>query len=207
MKTVGILGGIASGKSEVTRIFAELGAIVFDADRVGHEVLRKPAIKEQIRQRFGSEIFDASDEVNRRQLARLVFADDAEGRSGLADLEKITHPEIRQQLVEERNRIKQDRDIPMLVLDAPVMIRAGWLAECDHILYVEASRPNRLARALTRGWSESEFDAREARQEGLDKKRKLAEYIVNNDQDLLHLRTQVLEVWDQILDPDQPSPR
>lgn len=199
MKTVGILGGIASGKSEVTRILSELGAVIFDGDRAGHEVLHYPAVKERIREQFGSEVFDPQGEVDRRRLAAVVFAATPTGHAALAELERITHPQIRARLDQQRNGHLKDGNIPLLVLDAPVMIRAGWLAECDHVLFVESSRANRLARAKCRGWSEAEFDAREARQEKLDEKRKLADYIVNNDQDLPHLRTQVLAVWDELL--------
>lgn len=199
MKTVGILGGIASGKSEVTRILGELGAVIFDGDRAGHEVLHYPAVKEQIREQFGSEVFDPQGEVDRRRLASIVFADTPTGHDALAELEQITHPKIRERLDQERNGHLKDGNIPLLVLDAPVMIRAGWLAECDQVLFVQSSRENRLARAKKRSWSEMEFDAREARQEKLDEKHKLADYIVNNDQDLPHLRRQVLAVWDDLL--------
>lgn len=203
MKIVGILGGIASGKSEVTRMLAELGAVVFDGDRAGHEVLRQPDVKEQIRERFGCEVFGPEGEIDRRTLAAVVFQDTPEGQSALSDLEQITHPKIRERLIREIKSHQLDGHIPMMVLDAPVMIKAGWLSDCDHILFVEASRETRLARAKARGWSESEFAAREAKQEKLDEKRKLAEYIVNNDQDLPHLRTQVLETWDRMIRPDE----
>ncbi|MEX1040743.1 MAG: dephospho-CoA kinase [Pirellulaceae bacterium] len=200
MKTVGILGGIASGKSEVTRILSELGAAIFDGDRAGHEVLRNPAVKERIRQQFGSEVFDPEGEVDRRRLAAVVFANTPEGPAALTKLERITHPKIREMLDQQRICYLKAGNVPLLVLDAPVMIKAGWLADCDHVLFVQSSRENRLARAKDRAWSELEFDAREARQENLDEKRELADDIVNNDQDLPHLRRQVLAVWDDLLD-------
>lgn len=196
MKTIGVLGGIASGKSTATNILRELGAEVFDADKAGHRVLEMPEVKEEIRARFSSAVFDDQGQVSRPKLAAVVFGDSPEHRQALADLEKISHPQIGRQLQESRNQAR-DRGVSAFVLDAPVMIKAGWIDNCDHVLFIDASRETRLKRALTRNWTENEFDNREATQEELDVKRQHADFVIPNEGDLFQLRDKLEAFWRQ----------
>ena len=94
MKILGILGGVASGKSTVARQFAQLGAAVLDADRAGHEVLRLPEIEAAARRRWGEEAFGPDGRIDRQRLACIVFAPGPKGRREREFLEQLTHPEI-----------------------------------------------------------------------------------------------------------------
>ncbi|MEW4562170.1 dephospho-CoA kinase [Bremerella sp. JC770] len=194
MKTIGILGGIASGKSAATNELRQLGAVVFDADKAGHRVLEMPQVKEEIRARFSSAVFDAQGNVLRPKIAELVFGDTDAHRQALADLEKISHPRIGQQLEAARKQAEVDGALAFVV-DAPVMIKAGWIRHCDYILYVDATREKRLKRALARNWTENEFDIREAAQEELEVKRKLADTEIPNNDDLSQLQAAVRAFW------------
>src|SRR5262245_40039116 len=98
MKIVGLLGGIGSGKSTVAEMFRQLGAAVLDADKTGHEVLRQPAIRAAIGGRWGQAVIGPDGEIDRKALAKIVFAPPPEGPRELAELERITHPEIRNRL-------------------------------------------------------------------------------------------------------------
>ena len=98
MKLIGLLGGVASGKSMVAEMFRRLGAEVLDADRVGHEVLRMPAVRAAVGGRWGKDVIGPDGEVNRPALAKIVFAPPPDGPRELAELERITHPEIRRRL-------------------------------------------------------------------------------------------------------------
>ncbi len=196
MKTIGILGGIASGKSAATTILQQLGAEVFDADKAGHRVLELPEVKREIRARFSDSVFDTQGNVSRPKLAALVFGDTAEHQQALADLEKISHPRIGQEFVDSRNQAEQ-RGVKAFVLDAPVMIKAGWIDRCDHVLFIDASRETRLNRALARNWTENEFDIRESAQEELDVKRHYADFVIPNEGDLSQLRDEVEAFWRQ----------
>lgn len=194
MKTIGVLGGIASGKSAATHVLKELGAEVFDADRAGHCVLEDPVAKEEIRARFSSAVFDSEGNVSRPKLAAIVFGDSAEHKKALADLEKISHPRIGEELRKARNQARE-RGVRAFVVDAPVMIKAGWIESCDHVLFIDASRESRLKRALARNWTENEFDIRESAQEELDIKRRYADFVIPNDGDLSQLRDEVAAFW------------
>jgi dephospho-CoA kinase len=195
---IGLLGGIASGKSLVADCLEQLGAAVLDADRMGHEVLRVPEVREAIRQRWGEQVF-ADGEVNRQALAKIVFDPSPKGRDSLQYLEQLTHPKIGQLLEQEAEALAATGRHQALVLDAPVMLEAGWHTLCDHLLFVDAPREARLARALARGWTEADFSAREAAQESLDVKRRHADAIIDNSGSTESTRAQVTRLWHSLI--------
>src|SRR5258708_38301202 len=129
MKVVGLLGGVASGKSLVARQLCDLGAGLLDGDRAGHEVLRLPEVERLVRQRWGNEVFAADGRVDRRALARIVFAPPPDGPRELEHLERITHPKITHRLREQAAALAAE-GLPAAVLDAPVMLKAGWNEFC-----------------------------------------------------------------------------
>ncbi|MGY8769630.1 MAG: dephospho-CoA kinase [Pirellulales bacterium] len=194
---IGILGGIASGKSQVAQMLAELGAEVLDADQVGHQVLLAPEIRSAVEKRFGSLVFGPDHQIDRQRLASIVFGEDEESKQALLDLEKITHPAIGEKLAEKIIEIRQNDSTPAIVLDAPVMLKAGWNRYCDSILFVATEHQDRAGRAAERGWSQAEFDAREANQENLEDKQKMADYVLYNTGTLDTLRQQVKQFWAQ----------
>lgn len=196
MKTIGVLGGIASGKSAATSILREFGAEVFDADKAGHQVLDMPEVREEIRERFSSTVFDDQGKISRPKLAKLVFGPEPEHREALLALEKISHPRIAK-LLSDAQAHAASRGVPAFVVDAPVMIKAGWISQCDYVLFIEASREVRLARALARKWTENEFDIREGSQEKLEVKRQHADFVISNENDLSQLRDEIQAFWRQ----------
>lgn len=194
---IGLLGGIASGKSFVAQEFARLGAGVLDADRAGHDALRDPEIQTAVRNRWGNHVFTAEGEVDRAALGRIVFAPGERGAAELRYLESLTHPVIGR-LVAEQARQMAEKGVPAIVLDAPVMMKAGWDKICDKIVYVDASHDVRLARAKARGWTDDEFRRREATQEALDVKRSRADVVFDNSTSPEAIRTQVATFWQSL---------
>lgn len=208
MQVIGILGGVASGKSAVTRMLAELGCGVLDADRAGHEALRQPEIKQAIRHRWGEAVFDADGEIDRQAVAKIVFAPpvaESETRAGgertrqINDerkfLERLTHGRIAAALKRQADAMAAESRVAAIVLDAAVLLEAGWDAMCDVLVFVDAPAHTRRERARSRGWSEAEFAAREAAQESLEVKRQRADFEIDNSGDLEHLRGQVERFW------------
>src|SRR5215218_2373020 len=124
MKILGLLGGVASGKSTVANMFRDLGAAVLDADRAGHEILRMPAIRAAVGGRWGSTVVGPDGEIDRKAVAKIVFAPPPDGPRELAELERITHPEIRKRLLAEAEQLAQT-GVPVVILDAPVMLKSG----------------------------------------------------------------------------------
>lgn len=198
MLIIGLLGGIGSGKSTVADMFRELGAVNIDADRIGHQILLQADVKASARQRWGEDVFDARGELDRRKLAGRVFADPDDRTAGgareLQFLKSLTHPLIGKE-IERQVREFQELDKPLVVFDAPLLLEANWDPIVDQTVFVDAPRPIRLARVLHRGWTESEFDAREAAQLGVEEKRLRADWIVDNAGSLDATLDQVREIW------------
>lgn len=197
-RIVGLLGGIASGKSLVAAQLVALGAGLLDADAAGHEVLLRADVREAIRRRWGDGVFDATGHVVRPALARLVFADTPEGRADLTHLEQITHPLIGE-VLRERAITMADSGTPLIVLDAPVMLKAGWDKLCDVLLFVDSPLEVRRERARSRGWSDAEFAAREARQEPVEEKRRLADFVVDNSGSAGGTNLQITRLWPSLV--------
>jgi dephospho-CoA kinase len=198
LRIVGLLGGVASGKSLVARQLAELGAGVLDADRAGHEVLRLAEVREAALARWGAGILGADGQLDRGKLAEIVFASPPEGSREREYLERITHPEIGRLLEHEARRMAAE-GCRVAVLDAPLLLEAGWDKLCSRLVFVDAPRQLRLARARARGWSEREFADREGVQESLDRKRSRADVVVDNSGSPEQTRAQVESLWRSLL--------
>lgn len=194
MKIIGLLGGIASGKSLVAKEFCRLGAATLDGDRAGHEVLRLTQVKQCIHARWGDAVFAADGEVDRQSLGRIVFEPSPEGRRELEYLEKLTHPRIGERLRRQAAELAA-AGRAIAVLDAPVMLKAGWDAFCDHVVFIDAPQEVRRARALARGWRQEEFAARESAQEPLQVKRARADFVIDNSGPAEETRSQVEALW------------
>jgi len=194
MKIIGLLGGIASGKSLVAEQFCRLGAGLLDGDRAGHEVLLLPEVEQLVRERWGNAVFAPDGHVDRKALGRIVFEPSDTGRRELEYLEKITHPRIGDRLRQQAADLAAaGRSIA--VLDAPVMLKAGWDTFCDHIVFVEAPEEVRRSRATARGWRQEDIAAREAVQEPLAIKRQHADFVIDNSGTRDQTSAQVDELW------------
>jgi dephospho-CoA kinase len=195
MHVIGLLGGVASGKSLVADGFARLSAVVLDADREAHEVLRQPEVVREIRRRWGEEVIGADGQVDRRALAAIVFGPPPDGPRALAELERIVHPRVRQSFDRRIDELRREGSCRAVVIDAPLLLEAGWGPMCDLTVFVDADRPLRLARARSRGWSEGEFSAREAAQLPAGEKRAKADIVIDNSGSPEETYAQVETVW------------
>lgn len=185
---IGLLGGIGSGKSQVAAAFARHGARIVAGDQLGQAALRDPDIRACVVSRWGENIADEQGEIDRRRLAAIVFADPAQRK----ELEAIVHPWIRRHIRAAVEEARNDPHVPMIVLDAAVMLEAGWNEVCDHLVFIEAPRAVRLERvAVQRGWSEKEVAEREEAQLPLTEKAVRADHVLDNSASLEHLNRQV----------------
>ncbi len=188
---VGLVGGIGAGKSQVAEAFARRGAQVISGDALAHAALREPAIKELVVSRWGQRLLDDKGEIQRRLLAEVVFADANERRA----LEAMVHPWIKERIRAEVEAARADTTIRLIVLDAAVMLEAGWHDVCDHLVFIEAPREVRLRRvAEQRGWTVQEVEAREAAQLPLTAKAAHADHTLDNSTSLERLDHQVADL-------------
>jgi dephospho-CoA kinase len=196
---VGIVGGIASGKSFVARQLEERGAAVVSADRWAHEVLKFEDVKQAVRQRWGDKVFGPDGEVDRPALAQIVFAPAPDGPRELKYLEQLTHPKIGELAREQIAELAVGRMSAAIVLDVPLMFESGWNRICDRIVFVDARPEVRQARARARGWTQEDFARREAAQESLETKRTCADVVIDNSGSPESTTAQIEQFWHSLV--------
>jgi len=198
MIIIGIAGGVASGKSVVATHLAGLGAHLFDADAIGHSVLREPATVEAARARWGTDVLDESGEIRRSAIAALVFGDSPEAIAELEFWEKCTHPRISERVRSKMDRLRASGACRVVILDAPVMFKAGWDAMCDSILFVDTPWELRWERARKRGWTQKQFKDRESSQYSIEEKRRRSSFVIDNSGTLDETYIQVARFWNSL---------
>jgi dephospho-CoA kinase len=201
MKTIGLVGGVASGKSLAAKFLVDLGAVHLDADRTGHDVLAEDTdVRQAIVDRWGAGIVATDNSIDRAAVARRVFAQTEGGAADRKFLESLLHPRIGRRLDQKRNEAAAAGKLAV-VLDAPLLLEAGWGKMCDVVLLIDSPRELRLFRAKTRGWDEAEFNRREAAQWPVEEKRRLGDVVIPNRGSSDELRTAIAHFWAQNIHP------
>lgn len=193
---VGLTGGIGAGKSTVAAILAELGAHVIDADRIGHEVYR-PGSEGfgRVVEAFGPGVVGADGSIDRRALGALVFADPA----ARARLNAIVHPLIAAEL-QRRLAAAPAEDRRPIVVEAAIMLEAGWRGLVDRVWVVSTRPENAVARVVaSRGLGAAEVERRLAAQMPDAERRRLADLVIENDGDPAALRREVEKAWQTLV--------
>lgn len=198
MITVGLLGPPASGKSLVASEFARLGAEVFDADEAAHRALDLPAIRAYLGRVFGGPVFPSTGEIDRKLIAKLVFEDTELSRERRRILERIIHRVVLQECLAAQQRYRQERR-PVFVIDAPLLLEAGWSTLCQRLVYVDTPTEIRYHRAGTRGWKPEDVDRRERWLISRSVKKVRADFVIDNSGSINNLREQVTDVWQSLI--------
>lgn len=197
VKTIGVTGGIGAGKSAAVRILAELGALVIDADRVGHDVYLPGTVGwGRVVADFGREVVAEDGSIDRKRLGARVFAD----RSALARLNAVVHPLIRDAIAA---RIAAARDATQpIVVEAALLIEAKWDTLVDE-LWLVVARPEVIEARLMaqRGMDRAAIAARMSAQLSVAERAAHADVIIDNSGSLAALRTQVARLWRERLAP------
>lgn len=194
-KVIGLTGGIGSGKSTVSQYLAELGAVILDADKVGHEAF-KPNTEAwyEVVATFGKQILTPGGEVNRKKLGEIVF----NNAESLSRLNQIMHPrmyDIIKAQIEEYRRQRAD----VVVLEAAVLLEANWTSLVDEVWVTVASEATVLKRIKQqRGLEETQTLARIRSQLSTEKRVKHADVVINNDGDRDEVQVKVNELWERL---------
>jgi len=195
--TIGLTGGIGSGKSTAAKILAELGAPAIDADKVGHEIYQPgaPAYQELV-DAFGDGILAPDRTINRRKLGPIVFADPA----ALKRLNSIVHPKMFARMREMVAAMRRAGETRPIVVEAAILVEANWQPLFDEIWLVTASRERVIERVeRDRGLKPEQTEARIRAQLSDDERRKYATSLIRNDGTLEELRAAVTGLWQEAL--------
>jgi len=192
MKVIGLTGGIGSGKSTVSQFLAELGAIIVDADKVGHEALKPGSeVWQQVVNEFGRSIVTVSDDIDRAKLGELVFAS-SEAR---ARLNRIMHPPMYNTVKAKLEEYRR-KGVKVVVLEAPLLVEAGWTSLVNEVWVTVAPEATVLKRLRERsGLSEQEARARIQAQLPTEERMGHADVVIDTDSSLDELKEKVLGLW------------
>lgn len=193
-RVIGVLGGIASGKSAAARMLAGPEGVVIAADDLAREALDSPAVLARVRARFGPEAVGPDGRADRAYLARRIFAP-ADGAELRSELESWTHPLVRDRIMERLSAARASGITP-IVLDVPLLLendaQHGLARLCDVLVFVDVRDDERERRARReRGWKSGEVARREAVQLPLLDKKKRAHHVIDNNQGLEELERAV----------------
>ena len=198
---VGITGGIACGKTTVSELLAEKGAVPINADEIGHQLLKADSLViEELVDAFGQDILEESGDVSRKKLGAIVFKD----KSARERLNAILHPLIIQRSRARARQLVAEDATCIVLLDAPLLIEAGAYDTVDVIVVVSASPETQLRRTLERSiaqgraLTESEVQARIDAQMPVAEKVTYADVVIENEGTLAELHRQVDRLWEEL---------
>jgi len=194
MLVVALTGGIGAGKSTVAQFFAQLGALVIDADQLARLAIERGTDGfAEVMMRFGDEVIINGD-IDRRKLAEIVFSDS----KARADLEEIIHPKV-QSLFAEAVADLNPEDI--LIYEIPLLVETGAAEKFDYIISVEADLELRKKRLIKKGLYISQIEKRISAQATPEARAAIANTVIRNDGDEDALLRQVENLWEDVLLP------
>ena len=193
MRVIGLTGGIGCGKSLAAQYFAELGALVIDADQLARAAIERGSDGfDEVITLFGDSILQDGN-IDRRALGELIFKDP----TAKAQLENIIHPFVRREFEEAVTSLRGDQ---VLVYEIPLLVETGAQERFDVVITVESEMENRIARLRGRGMHISEIEGRIAAQATRERRIEVADFLIENDGSEDELLRQVENIWDSLHD-------
>ena len=203
MLKVGLTGSIAVGKSYVVSVFAELGCVTFDADRIAHSVMEpgRPAYQDIVRE--FNDVLGADNSIDRQKLGAIVFADETRRKR----LNEIVHPRV----IEEQNKLLAEAEAAnpdgIAIIDAALMIESGGYKRFDKLIVVYCDRQTQIERLMRRNQiTREDAERRVSAQMSSDEKRAYADYQIDTTGTLDDTRQRVVEVFGALKRLQQPKP-
>jgi dephospho-CoA kinase len=194
-RVIGLTGGIGSGKSTVSRFLADLGAVIIDADKIGHEVYRPDTgTWRKLVKTFGSGILATDNTIDRKKLGAIVFGDETE----LKRLNAIIHPQITE-IIKKRIADYRRQGVSVVVVDAPVLFEANAKNLVEEVWVVVSNEANVIKRAIARtSLPEEQIRSRIRSQLSNEERIKRAQVVIHNDGTAEDLQKKVHKLWNQL---------
>lgn len=200
MITIGLTGGYATGKTKTAEIFLKLGAEVLYADKIAHRFIRPyTSVWKNIVKNFGKEILGAGNRINRKKLGDIVFSD----RKLLKKLNRLVHPSVKAELRKIIRDKKKKGRTKIFILEIPLLFEAGVSGWFDKIIVVRCNKDMQYKRAYKRDdIKKNNFLIRFKSQWPLNKKERLADFVVDNSGKLSETKKQVCIIWKKLKKED-----
>jgi dephospho-CoA kinase len=197
MKIIGLTGGIASGKSTVSSVFKELGAIILDADQIARKVVEphQPAWKDIV-QFFGPEVINQDQSLNRKKLGEIVF----KNPDALKDLNRLTHPRIMQYYKDKLNNIELEQPDAVAIVEVPLLYETDMDKLCQQVVVVWVDGETQIKRLMERekmGYQDAirRIDS----QMPLDEKARRADFVIDNRGSIVETKDKATRYYNEIL--------
>jgi len=189
---VGLTGCFGSGKSTVSKLFRERGAVIVDSDRLAHEALEAGSpVFEAIKNEFPDALSESGSELNRSKLGVIVF-NDSERR---LRLEALIHPYVFRRISEEILRTQA----PLIILEVPLLFETGYDVQCAKTIFVDAPEGMIRQRLEAKGFSALQIEQRNAAQMSAEEKKKKANFVIMNDSTIDQTKKEVRRVFNALL--------
>jgi dephospho-CoA kinase len=194
---IGLTGGIGSGKSLVAVMFKSLGASVLCADEIARDLTETNAtVRRGIQRHFGSKVFAKDGSLDRKRMADIIFS----SKEKRERLNAIIHPLVLKKIEEETMELEKESDIPFVIHEAALIYEAGANKDLDYVIVVDADKETRIRRVIERDRvSRANVLRRIKSQMPAEKKRELADFVVENDGDVKNLEERVKFLYDLFL--------
>lgn len=194
-RVIGLTGGMGSGKSTVSQYLAELGAVVIDADKVGHEAYEpNTETWKELVKTFGKEIIAADKTIDRKKLGAIVFSNP----ESLNKLNGIVHPRMFEMMKQKITKARKE-GAKVIVVDAAILFEANWTPLVEKVWVVVADEVNVVKRAVARtGLPEEQIRSRMRSQMSNEERIKRADMVIRNDGNMGDLRAKVKELWKKL---------
>jgi dephospho-CoA kinase len=203
VQVIGLTGGIATGKSTVSAILKNAGAVIIDADRIARRVVKKnlPAYR-QILAHFGESVLLPDGEINRAALGNLIFNDSRKKQL----LNSIVHPHVRKETDRRLRHIAKNNPNALVILDIPLLLEAGMRKDLSEVIVVYAPEDIQIKRLMERDHiSQEDALARIRSQMPIEKKKSLATMVIDNSGQIEDTRKQTLEILQRLKQPPPPG--
>ena len=204
-KVIAVTGGIGSGQSTVCRIFKNLGCKIIDVDVKAKQIIQKDiSIQKELKKAFGNEIFYKDGSLNRKHLAHLAFRDEVK----TLELNKIIHPRMVSEVVEEMETARFSQRYPLIIVDAALIFEISIEKMFDSVIVVYAKLNNRIKRVMERDdLKRAEVLARVHRQIPLEDKKNWADFVIDNDGTTDDLKKQVDHIFEELMNDIKTAKR
>lgn len=185
------------GKSTVLQLFKKHGAYTFDIDKFVHDILKKQETIKKIARALGEEVLikkSSGISLNKQRVAKIIFADPEKRKA----IEKIIHPQVLKTVKETESKISKKNPSALIVFEVPLLFEAGYEKHFDKTVVVYCRRDLAISRLTRKGFSEDEALKRLRAQMAISRKRKFADFLVNNNGNVCDAEKQVERIYEQL---------
>ena len=197
MPFIGLTGGLGTGKTTVLKLFKNSGAYTIDADKLVHQILKKPSTIKKLAAIIGKGILierAAKTFINKKHMADIIFNDSRKRRA----VEKIIHPEVIKTAKDIKTKILAKKSDAIIVFEVPLLLEAGYEKIFDKIIVVYCSKKIAVNRVLRHGLSRKRALQRMRAQLPISRKKAAADFLINNNLSISNTKSQVKEIFKKI---------